>query len=252
MKKQSLLALIILIFNLSTFSQKNKDALYLKNGSQIFGKMEQAEASKIALRTSDGNLFVFDTTEIDHFVIHNNTTGTRKERGFGVGAELGFLAGPQSSRYPTPFSFGLSAGYTFNHKIIAEAGTGLEFAGSSYAPIYAGIRVLLRNTRTAPFIFGRAGYMTVISEKGNDLIYYPIYSSFYVPGYYYTDERDYKGGPTATIGFGASIAFSDMETYMSFAYRHFRTKEIVTTSYGSTEDYFTYFNRLEIKLGLKF
>jgi len=252
MKNSILLTAILLILSTSAFSQKNKDALFLKNGSQIFGKMEQLGGNKFSLRTSDGSLFVFDSTEVDHFVIHDNSSVARKKEGFGIGTEIGFLAGPQNSQYPAPFSFGFSGSYTFGTRYMAEAGSGLEFIGNSYMPFYGGFRYYFRESRTAPFIFGRAGYMVMISENEGETVYYPLLSSYYPPNYWYTDEREYNGGPTFTLGLGASFAISDMETYMSFAYRHFSTNEIVSTSTSQTEKFFYYYNRLEIKFGFRF
>jgi hypothetical protein len=123
MKKPFIITVILLIISVNSFSQKNKDALFLKNGSQIYGKMEQVSGDKISLRTSDGSLFVFDSTDVDHFVIHDNSSVLRKKQGFGIGTEIGFLAGPQNSQYPAPFSFGFSAGYTFGTRYMAEAGS---------------------------------------------------------------------------------------------------------------------------------
>src|SRR5665647_638622 len=252
MKNSIILTAILLILSASAFSQKNKDALFLKNGSQIFGKMEQLGGNKFALRTSDGSLFVFDSTEVDHFVIHDNASVARKKQGFGLGTEIGFLAGPQNSQYPAPFSFGFSTSYTFGTRYMAEAGSGLEFIGHSYMPFYGGFRYYFRESRTAPFIFGRAGYMVMISENEGEIIYYPLLSSYYPPNYWYTDEREYKGGPTFTLGMGASFAISDMETYMSLSLIHISTNEIVSTSTSQTEKFFYYYNRLEIKFGVRF
>ena len=252
MKNPIIVTAIMMIISTSAFSQKNKDALFLKNGSQIFGKIEQLGGPSYSLRTSDGSLFVFDSTDVDHFIIHDNTSIVRKEQGFGLGMEIGFLAGPQNSTYPAPFSFGLSAGYTFGTRYMAEAGSGLEFIGHSYAPFYGGFRYYFRDGRSSPFIFGRAGYMVMVSENDASTIYYPVWSSYRPQDYWYTDEREYKGGPTATAGFGASFAFSDMEAYMSFAYRYFKTREIVTTSTSTTENLFYNYNRLEIKFGFRF
>jgi hypothetical protein len=252
MKKPTILTAIMLIISITVFSQKNKDALFLKNGSQIFGKMEQVSGDKVSLRTSDGSLFVFDSTDVDHFVIHDNTSIVRKKQGFGLGMEIGFLAGPQTSEYPAPFSFGLSGSYTFGTRYMAEAGSGLEFIGHSYAPLYGGFRYSFREGRASPFVFARAGYMVMISENKETTYYYPAWSSYYPPDYWYTDDRECKGGPTVTAGMGASFAISEMETYVSFAYRHFSTKEIVTTSTSETENFYYYYNRLEIKFGFRF
>jgi hypothetical protein len=252
MKNPVIVTAILLIISSHAYSQKNKDALYLKNGSQIYGKMEQVSGNKLSVRTSDGSLFVFDSTEVDHYVIYDKATVTRKVQGFGAGTEIGFLAGPQNSQYPAPFSFGLSGSYTFRTRYMVEAGSGLEFIGHSYAPLYAGFRFYLRESRNAPFLFGRAGYMAMISENEDEMIYYPMWSSIYPVQYWYTEDREYKGGPTATVGLGASFSTGDMETFMSFAYRYFRTKEIVSTSLDTTEEFFYYYNRLEIKLGFRF
>jgi hypothetical protein len=252
MKNFITLTAILLIVSTQSYSQKNRDALFLKNGSEIFGKMEQVTGGRVSVRTPDGSLFVFDSTEVDHFVIHDNSAVTRKVQGFGFGAEAGLLVGSQNSRYPAPFSLAVHGTYTFATKYSAEAGTGIEIIGNTYAPLYGGFRVCLNNNRTAPYIFARAGYMAVISSGDNVISYYPVWSSFYPVNYYYTDDRKYKGGPSATAGFGISVAARDVEINMSFAYRYFQTKEIVTTSTETTENFYYNYNRLEIKLGLRF
>ena len=250
MKNILTFAAILLIISTQSYSQKNRDALFLRNGSQIFGKMEQVTGGKFSVRTTDGSLFVFDSTEVNYFVIRDNSTVARKKQGLGFGAEMGLLIGSQNSQYPAPFSLGLNGSYTFATKFMAEAGTGIEIIGHTFAPVYAGFRVCLNNRRTAPFIFARAGYMILLSESDNETYYYPERLIIYP--IYYPEDREYKGGPSATAGYGISVAMSDVEFYMSFAYRYFRVKEIVTTTTPSTESYYYNFNRLEIKLGFRF
>lgn len=252
MKKYLTTAAVLLIAATQVYSQKNKDALFLRNGSQIFGKMEQVTGNKISVRTSDGSLFIFDSTDVDHFVIHDNLTLTRKKQGFGFGAELGFLVGSQNSQYPSPLSLGVNGTYTFGTRYLAEAGTGIEIIGHTYAPFYGGFRYCFRESRTSPFIFARAGYMLLMSESDSQTNNYPIIDIWYPDVYYYTEERSYKGGPTATGGFGISFAAKDVEFALSFAYRHFRTKETVTTSTDATENFYYNYDRLEVKLGLRF
>ena len=239
-------------FGLQTFGQKNRDALFLKNGSQIYGKMEQVSGGQFSVRTGDGSLFVFDSTDVDHFVISDRKTLERKESGFGFGAELGFLAGPQNSEYPAPFSFAASAGYTFSTRFMAEIGSGLEFLGNSYAPLFAGFRFSFTAKRISPYVFARSGYLFMVSQNEESYYVYPPWTSYMPVSYWYTGERDSHGGPTLTAGMGTSIAMGEMETIISFAYRHFTTSETVYTSAQTTEEYTSYHNRLEIKVGFRF
>ena len=69
------------------------------------------------------------------------------------------------------------------------------------------------------------------------------------------DRKNFRGGPSFTLGTGISWAKEDVEPYLSFAYRYTSTSyDQKTWNNGDYYDY-TYkdrYNRLEIKFGFKF
>jgi hypothetical protein len=96
--------------------------------------------------------------------------------------------------------------------------------------------------KTSPFLFVRAGGL--LSMGGDEEnVNYDIYSS---------GPKDYKGGPSFTLGSGISWARPDHETYLSFAYRHARTSYSRKEYNRGIVTYENTLNRLEIKFGFKF
>lgn len=222
--------------------QKTRDVLYLKNGSLIYGKLMEVSQSEFRIKTFDGSLFIFPANEVDKF--QNEAIGFdgRRNRGAGVALEGGFMVGSQESQFDAPFSFNYIAGYTVNKKNIFGAGSGVEFIGQSFIPVFAEYKRLLNDKKTAPFLFIRSGQLFHVAGDDNSEAPYSQYD--------YT--KHYKGGFTFTLGTGISWFKNDYETYLSFAYRN------AHTSYRQQDynyHYSTYrntLNRLEIKFGFRF
>jgi len=54
--------------NITAVSTKTKDALYLKNGSVIYGKLLEISENRYKIQTSDGSLFNYSSDEVDKFL----------------------------------------------------------------------------------------------------------------------------------------------------------------------------------------
>ena len=243
MKKISL-SVIMLIFTIITlFAQKQKDVLYLKNGSIIYGKLMEVADNQYKMKTPDGSLFIFSSAEVEKFVNEAKPYDGRKKRGLGFALEAGFLIGEQSSEYRAPFSFNIIGNITSNVKNIFGIGSGVEYLGKPFTPLFLEYKYLFSEKKTTPFMFFRAGRL--FNLKGHD-----ENSDYMSSGSNY--EKSYSGGASFTIGTGISWSKEDSETYLSFAYRYARTSYSQSDYYHMITTYRSDYNRLELKFGFKF
>jgi hypothetical protein len=238
MKKHLLALILLIIIGYQLSAQKTKDVLYLKNGSVINGTLIEINDNQYKIKTSDGSLYAYSLQEVDKYVKGTSEYDGRKTSGGGFALEAGFMIGSQGSRYVMPFSFNCIAGYNINTSNFLGLGSGVEFLGQTFTPVFFEYKYLINDNKIAPFVFMRSGYLLHVgsgSESTNDT--YPVYNA----------EHDYKGGGSLAIGTGISWGSSDMDTYLSFAYRYART------SYKQgNATYKNNYNRLELKFGFKF
>jgi hypothetical protein len=241
MKKHLLLLIMLTIIALPLSSQKTKDALYLKNGSVIYGKLLEISENRYKIQTSDGSLFNFSSDEVDKFLKESPRYDGRKSNGAGFALEAGLLVGSQNSDLDAPFSFNIIANYTSSTKNIFGIGSGAEFLGSTFSPLFFEYKRLFNDRKTAPFIFFRGGALVHTGgDEEND------------PNNQYYYPKDYKGGASLGIGTGISWSKEDMETYLSFAYRYAETSYKQDSYNDITYTYKINYNRLEVKFGFKF
>lgn len=243
MKKSIPLLILLLITSLQLNAQKAKDILYLNNGSIIYGKLVEVSDSQYKIQTSDGSIFVYAAADVEKFVKESSGVVERKQTGFGAGLEGGFMVGAQNSEYIAPFSFNLLAGYNLDKRNIISLGSGVEFIGVPYTPLFLEYKFIANEKKTAPFIFFRGGGVFYLGGEDNE------------DESYYYNRKDQKGGLSYTLGTGISWAKEDFEPYLSFAYRYLTTSYVQST-YSGTDyydyTYHDYYHRLEIKFGIRF
>jgi hypothetical protein len=244
MKKYFFISILLIIRVYQSSAQKTKDVLYLKNGSVINGTLIEITDNQYKIQTSDGSLFIFSAPEVDKFVKETPAFEGRKKDGFSFGLEAGFLVGSQSSRYVLPFSFNCIAGYTIDTKNIFGLGSGVEYLGQTFTPLYFEYKYLFYDKKITPFVFFRTG---VLLHLGSDM---ETTDSYNYPQY--NVPKDYSGGASLAIGTGISWAKEDIETYLSFAYRYAQTSYKESNYMQQDATFKTNFNRLELKFGFKF
>ncbi|MCJ7448805.1 MAG: hypothetical protein MUO72_14045 [Bacteroidales bacterium] len=244
MKKHLLIIILLTIIFLPLSAQKKKDALYLKNGSIIYGKLIEITENQYKIQASDGSLFIYPYSDVDKLVKESPLFAGRKEDGLGIAIEAGFLAGAQNTQYAVPFSFNFMGSYTINTKGIISLGSGVEFLGAAYTPLFFELKYLLKDKKTSPFLFARGGGLLHLGAEEGD----PYNNNEY-------DKKNYKGGLSCAFGTGISWAKEDFETYLSFAYRYALTSYVQKTYNNGTYYDYTYedtYRRLEIKFGFRF
>lgn len=232
----------MLILSINTLSaQKTKDALYLKNGSLIYGKLIEVSNDQYKIRTSDGSILIYSTAEVEKFAREMPFFEGRKKSGFTFALETGVLIGSQDTKYFAPFSFNFEGGIISNTKNITSIGSGVEFIGRPFTPIFLEYKYIISDRKTSPFVFLRGGATLPIggAETSN-----PNYNDY--------GPKDYKGGASFTFGSGISWAKEDYETYLSFAYRYAHTSYTIKEFNQGNVTYDNTLNRLEIKFGFRF
>jgi hypothetical protein len=235
-----IIILMISIFNLS--AQKSKDVLYLRNGSIIYGNLIEIVSDQYKIKTSDGSIFIFPSAEVEKFTTEVSQFNGRKETGFGFAIESGILLGSQDAEYVAPFSFNFLGVYILDTKNSIGIGSGVEFFGKPYTPLFMEYRHLIFDRKATPLIYMRGGYLMHLGSSDSET--YDVYNQY--------EPYNYKGGLLLGIGTGISWAKDDYETYLSFGYRYAHTsyqkKEYTQTS----TTYENIMNRLEIKFGFRF
>jgi len=241
MKKNLIILILLTIIALPLSAQKTKDALYLKNGSVIYGKLIEISDNKYRIQTSDGSIFNFSSEEVDKFVKESPQYNGRKTSGAGLAFEAGLLIGSQNTQFEAPFSFNIIGNYTAGTNNIFGLGSGVEYFGSAFTPVFFEYKRLFNDKKTAPFAFIRGGglFHTGGDEEED-------------PNNNYYNPRDYEGGASLAIGTGISWAKEDIETYLSFAFRHAQTSYKQKEYNNILYTYKSNFNRLEVKFGFKF
>jgi hypothetical protein len=243
MKSTITLFIILIICTSHLSAQKTKNAIYLKNGSIIYGSLIEISNNQYKVKGKDGSVYIFSSNEVDKYVKESSLFAGRKSEGAGFSMEAGLMLGSQNNEYVAPFSFNAVINYTIDTKNIMGAGTGAEFLGSTFMPLFAEYRRIITDNRVSPFVFLRGGMLVSLGGDSEE-------SSTYYPQYYY--RKDYSGGPSFTAGTGISWSGDDIETYLSFAYRYAMTSYVESEYNRQDVTYTTYWNRLEIKFGFKF
>jgi hypothetical protein len=238
MKKFAVAAFLLTMLILPLSAQK-KDVLYLKNGSSVYAKLLEIKDNQYKIKTADGSIFIFPSTDIERFANETIEYNGRKNSGFGLALEAGLLIGPQSSEYNAPFSFNILANMTVGTTSIFGLGSGVEYLGQSFTPLFFEYKYLFSQKKTTPFIFMRAGGLFHLSgETESD-------------NYNYT-ETSYSGGGMLTVGTGISWANDYGDTYLSFAYRYAKTSYTEEYTNSQPVTYRNNYNRLEMKFGFRF
>lgn len=241
MKKLFTVLITLAFIALHAEAQRTKDALYLKNGSIIYGKLVEISENRYRIETSDGSIFSYDFSEVEKFIKEAPSFPGRKESGGGFSLEAGLLIGAQSTDYNAPFSFNFAASVTAKERNIFSLGSGVEFMGVPFTPVFAEYKHLLRDSRVTPYIFLRGGGLFHLGSE----------EEYDTPNSQY-NKHDYKGGFTGSFGTGVSWGKDGFEPYLSFSYRYAKTSYMQRMYNNYPSRYVTTYNRLEIKFGLSF
>ena len=244
MKKETFVTILLIIISLQLSAQRYKDALYLKNGSIIYGKLLEISDNKYKIQIPDGSLIIYPESDVDKLLKELPAFQGRRTEGLGMSLEAGLLLGAQNSEFDAPFSFNFLGNYAIKTKNIVGIGSGVEFIGVPFVPLFVEYKYIVKDSKASPFFFARGGGLIHLADNTTD------------NDPYLYNKHNYRGGFSATIGIGIIWAKEDVEPYLSFAYRYCRTSYKQTTYVNGNYDYdFKFennYNRLEMKFGFRF
>lgn len=244
MKTNIFCAAIACLFISSLFAQKNKDALYLKNGNIYRGTIiTPIDTSRIGIELKDRSVLYFSKSEIE---ATNQNVSIVKPSGFNMKITTSIFGGGTLSS-----GIKIQGGYRIKNRLYLGIGSGLEGFGNRYIPIFGEINYNFTKGNTQPFIYGYGGY-NMFAGTGNRI----YYNDFY----YYPTE--YKGGPMAAAGFGVTKHISSGFSvgfqcgyrfqYTSYSYtNYFWTENWEQIENGKTT-VTDYMNRLELGINMIF
>ncbi|RLD34094.1 MAG: hypothetical protein DRJ15_00545 [Bacteroidetes bacterium] len=184
--KKSIVLILSLLFTLLAYSQEiqYEDVVYLKNGSIIHGMIiEQIPNQTIKIKTADGNLFVFEYTQIEKITKEEvpqeyqpkeqkaapASPYVGKENGFEGTVDLLFAVQLEWGEPVLGMHF--IGGYRFIPQLYLGAGTGVEiYSEETMLPLFVQVRTDFVKAKVTPFFYANVGYAFgwINGEEGSD------------------------------------------------------------------------------------
>ena len=238
----------ILFFAGVTYAQKkDRDVVYMKNGSIIYGQIiSSLPSGQVKIKTRDNSLWVFEPSQFDS-ISKTGKVFKQIQPGYFNLTEAGLLAGNSGNNHNAPFSLMNISGWQFKNRFSAGAGVGVELLSETYLPVFADFRYYLKRYGVSPFFGIQGGYSIALDKPELQ--------------YVYTDSRIWpgptgntldiksKGGLFLNPSVGICTPLNE-NTALTFSagYRIMRHRYVREDNYKIDIDY----NRLSLKIGLIF
>lgn len=164
-----LLLLFILVGQIAMAQATRQDAVYLRNGSIIRGKvLENVVGKYTRIETVGRNILVLEEADVERVVMDEpippKERTERKPYGYSALADLGFMGGDENT-----MSLMLINGYQFKNRIFVGGGFGIEKFKEQVLPVFADVRYNFLKGSISPFVYLQAGYSYPLgkSAEGN-------------------------------------------------------------------------------------
>lgn len=164
--KKILFLILMLIIQISAFSQVGRETVFLKDGNVVKGTVIEFVPNQSVTVASDGNTFVYKLSDIEKitrdqsFVAGNDVSEsvyTIHENGYKFILNLDFMAGEMSGLKWTTIH-----GVQLNKRSYLGLGVGFIIADDYdlhvSIPVFADFRFDFLEDRITPFVEARAGY----------------------------------------------------------------------------------------------
>lgn len=236
-----LITICLLLCGHYVSAQKNKEnALHLKNGSIIYGKiLENHPDSIIKIQDNCDNILVYEHTEIQSLKVRNKEE--KKDRGFPYRINFNTGIAGFGGNFDPAISLLIIGTYHFNEKFSAGILSGIEYFGMPLLPAAGEFQVNVFNRNTTPYVYLRGGYG------------FTLYPNEETNSY----NRTYAGGLFLGGGIGIKKRFSsEFAMTFSIGYRHQQTYEsydyLFDNFWNSDYERHYFYNRAAFRIGLVF
>ncbi len=251
MKKTFFITFLLLTgFAFLSNAQKRLDAIYLKNGSVIRGKINEREELFI-LDTYGRNRFALERSEIDS--IHKNALARYEKLplpkskfdsiaceefpyekvGYKAFWELGTMGAKLINDYFT-FTFHVVNGYLFHNGVFLGFGSGVEFLDIHVVPFFIDFRYHFLAGGVSPYFFINPGWV------------YPFGKT--------EKQEDVEGGKSFSMGMGLRGITRKKRNYnfsLGYRYQHVKAEFREDWGVGRIVQELTY-KRFYVKFGWYF
>jgi hypothetical protein len=239
-----MIVLMTLLIQNSFAQPAGKDAVYLRNGSIIRGKILGTIPGKSTrIETVGSNVLVLAETDIERIVMDEpvppQERGELKQSGYMALADIGFLGGSGNN-----LSMMLTNLWQFKNRISTGAGFGIEKFDYQVIPVYADVRYNFLKGRITPFVFMQGGYSFPLGSANEQNNY---------------QETELKGGGMLNPGVGLRINFNNRNAFvfsLGWRYQELHSTWKYTYWYYSQDDQsyngINFYRRISIRVGFIF
>lgn len=235
MNNQLLLFILLASFSAISFSQQERDVVFLNDGSIIKGMLTEKDEKTIQIETCCGNLLVFEKADI--LKMEKETIPKSKfqvkQKGYMNFTSMGFLVGSPANEKIAPFSIISEHTYRVNEYIAVGGLIGYELLEESIVPLGVNIKGFVFDGADNLFLGITGGFSLSLENPNKDL-----YNSA-------------SGGPFFTIEMGVLIPVSGNNSFfVAMGYRYNKLKYERTDWWLSDVEREVKYNRISIRLGL--
>jgi hypothetical protein len=233
------------VITLSATGQiQRKQSVVLNDGSRILGTIVTDSSDYLEIKVYVPQIIKITKAQVSFIEpVAYPVKVNQKTNGYFIQLSTSILTGINESGNTTGYGIHLTNGYQFKNGFGVGIGSGLEKMGITIIPLYADVRYYPLKTRISPFGVLKTGYSFAASDKfsGGDFNYLPT---------------DTEGGFLFNALMGISF-FTWQRTAVSIGlgYRYQKitiSQEQYWWSGPTTKSIVTYFNRIELQLGLTF
>jgi len=162
------LILLALVFFHPVRSQKICDAVYLKNGSIIKGRITEQNDTLVKVMTCCGSVFAIGPNEVLRVTTEkcNTAKAIITRRGYMNFTSMGVLLGSTENEKSAPFSILMEHNYRFNKNIALGGVMGFEQLNESVMPIGGNLKLFALAGNTDLYFGTSAGYSFPLGKPG--------------------------------------------------------------------------------------
>lgn len=176
-----LILLVSLVLSKNADAQnKNSDAVYLKSGSVIFGKLIQNDSLGVIKISNDCGIWQYKMKDVDSVRVFSSVRSLElKQSGYYNLSSIGLMFGEGADGYHPFASLTMVNGWQFGQRVFTGIGLGYEFYEWGVLPVFADIKYFFNQDVVTPFISFKAGYSFPLSKSKNGSDYYKQYGQTY-------------------------------------------------------------------------
>ena len=232
------LSVILLSMNMLKAQPIKQDAVYLKNGSILRGRIIENEIGRYTkIEIVGSNIVVIPEEEIDHLLLREKLPFRERESkpaAVEVTPLVSIFGGSASNG-----GFTTITSYRFPCRVSVGAGIGVEWFKTAGLPVFADVRYNILKGGFTPFIYSHAGFALPLATNQEG------------------ENTKFHGGPLFGAGIGLRKDFANRNAFIfSIGYRYQQTKTVNQYYYWWSEEYRTEridkFNRIALSVGIVF